>query len=321
LSGKNYQRVRFSYQFIFKIGELFMSDLPVLPDLSDQNDARPLPLIVAEKWNFPLAYVKTENVILYAVQDWIRGLTSAKEVKTIWADIKRRTNLSQWLDSIQPLPYVASDGKTYQRDFTDDKGLYLIAQHLRVTKARPVLDAIKKYLAEAGVFVDEARRDPGAAAEVFYEREYRKLIAEGFTPEEAQQWLDVRFNQKRTRRFITAVWSARGINKPRDFADLTNLVHRVALGMTATRHKRQLAIKDTPRNYISAADNATIQVTELTSGLLHEHRESLGKAELSEDIEDVRPVIDAARPELQRLFSSKPRRLPGQAKAKLPDEV
>jgi hypothetical protein len=297
-----------------------MSDLPVLPDLSDQNDARPLPLIVAEKWNFPLAYVKTENVILYAVQDWIRGLTGTKVARAIWAEIKRRS-VGQMSISTQQLPYVSSDSKTYQMDFTDDKGLYLIAQYLRVTKARPVLDAIKKYLAEAGVFVDEARRDPGAAAEVFYEREYRKLIAEGFTPEEAQQWLDVRFNQKRTRRFITAVWSARGINKPRDFADLTNLVHRVALGLTATRHKRQLAIKDTPRNYISAADNATIQVTELTSGLLHEHRESLGKAELSEDIEDVRPVIDAARPELQRLFSSKPRRLPGQAKAKLPDEV
>jgi hypothetical protein len=43
-------------------------------------------------------------------------------------------------------------------------------------------------------------------------------------------------------------------------------VLNVALGRTATHHKRELAVKDTPRNYVSAAANATLQVTELTSG-------------------------------------------------------
>jgi hypothetical protein len=60
------------------------------------------------------------------------------------------------------LPYVAANGKTYQMDFTDDTGLYLIAQHLRVTKARPLLAAIKDYLAESGAFVDLIRRAPEA---------------------------------------------------------------------------------------------------------------------------------------------------------------
>jgi hypothetical protein len=45
-------------------------------------------------------------------------------------------------------------------DYTDDKGLYLIAQGLRVTKARPALAAIKQFLAEAGAFVDLVRREP-----------------------------------------------------------------------------------------------------------------------------------------------------------------
>ena len=48
-------------------------------------------------------------------------------------------------------------------DFVDDRALYLIAQHLRVTKSRPVLDAIKKYLAEAGAFVDLVRLEPETA--------------------------------------------------------------------------------------------------------------------------------------------------------------
>jgi hypothetical protein len=291
-----------------------MADLTPLDGFPSIDDERPLPIVVAEKWNFDLAYIIKNGNYLYSIQDWIKGLTELQDVRTIWADIKRRSSSPELLDSIQQLPYNATNKRKYMMDFTTDKGLYLISQQLRVTNKRPVLKAIKKYLAEAGVFVDEARRNPEAAADTFdelaaYKREYQKLIAEGFTPEEAEQWLNVRRKQKRGRLRITAIWSERGIKKPKDFADLTNHVHRVALGRTATRHKRELAIKDTPRNYISAADNATIQITEVTSGLLHEHRESFGKPELTEDIDDVRPIIDAARPEIQKVFSQKPRRL------------
>lgn len=294
-----------------------MSNLPFLFDVDGSDKDLPLPLLVAKRWGFNLTYVKGIDGYLYSIHDWIYGVTQTSNVRAIWADFKRRANLSELLASTQQLPYTHPNGKTYQMDFTTDKGLYLITQHLRVTKSRLALDEIKQYLASAGVFVDEARLDPGSAAEELYDREYRKLLAEGFSPDEAQEWLDVRFKSKKQRRIITGIWNVRGINKPKDFADLTNQIHRVALGMTATRHKRQLAVKDTPRNYISAADNATIQITEFTSGLLHEHRNSLGKLELSEDIDDVRPIMDASRPEIQKAFSGKPRRLTGGDKPNL----
>jgi hypothetical protein len=227
------------------------------------------------------------------------------------------------MDSIQQLPYVASNGKTYQMDFTDDKGLYLIAQHLRVTKERPVLSEIKHFLARAGVFADKARRDPeGAAAEfqrVADENEYHKMRAEGFEHDEAIEWLDVRQKLKEQHLITTRVWKVRGISNRTDYAFLTNQIHRVALGRTATHHKRELAIKDSPRNYISAADNAAIQITEFTAVLAHNFNNSYGRQELSEDIEDISPIIDAARPEIKKFFSQKPRRLPGDQRPKIAD--
>jgi hypothetical protein len=292
-----------------------MSEKSLAPLSENFDDPQPLPLIVARKWGFSLAYHARSDGYFYAIQDWIKGLTGADKDKVtqVWGQLKKQRSILT-----QPLPYTAADGKTYQRDFANDIGLYLIAQYLRVTKERVALSQIKQYLADAGVFVDEARRNPGAAAdaldEAAYNREYRKLLAEGFTPEEAQQWLDVRGKQKRQRRIVTAIWRERGISKPGDYADLTNQIHKVALGRTATRHKQELEIVDSPRNYVSAADNATIQITEFTSGLLHEHRESFGKPELAEDIDDVQPIIDAARPEIQNVFSKKPRRLAGQSK-------
>ncbi|MCK6580036.1 MAG: hypothetical protein L6Q98_18240 [Anaerolineae bacterium] len=56
--------------------------------------------------------------------------------------------------STRRLPYTAADGKTYKRDYTTDRGLYLIAQYLRVKHDRPVLDEIRRFLAAAGAFVD-----------------------------------------------------------------------------------------------------------------------------------------------------------------------
>ena len=37
-----------------------------------------------------------------------------------------------------------------KREYVNDKGLYLIAQYMRVTQERPVLDEIRRFLASAG---------------------------------------------------------------------------------------------------------------------------------------------------------------------------
>ncbi len=273
---------------------------------------------------------------LYCVRDWVYWVSASQSSgKTpAWANLKRAINKDiakdieagkadekLTLKGLLNLQYleIQTPGGVQKMDFTDEEGLYQITQ--RMSDRSSTVRAVKTYLAQAGVFMGEAYNNPAGAADeldnVAYNRELKKLLAQGFTLDEAQEWLEVRRKQKHTRRFITAIWSVRGVNSRRDFADLTNHVHRVTLGLTATRHKRQLEIKDTPRNHISAADNATIQITEFTSGLMHEHKESFGTQELAEDIDDVRPIIDSARAEIQKAFSQKPRRLPGEQPRKL----
>lgn len=83
----------------------------------------PLPLLVAEKWDFPLAYHTLNGEYHYAIQDWIIGLTDAKNSRRIWSDWKRANTDSKVYDWIVQLPYKAKDGKTYQLDFTTDEGL------------------------------------------------------------------------------------------------------------------------------------------------------------------------------------------------------
>lgn len=110
----------------------------VLPTLSSaggkNNDSLPLPLIVAQMWTFPLAYVETEEGAYYAIQDWVKGLTGANDARHIWANMKRRNELFSTLnilDLCKKLPYVATDGKTYQCPYTTSEGLYRITQCMR----------------------------------------------------------------------------------------------------------------------------------------------------------------------------------------------
>ncbi len=97
------------------------SILSTLPNAGSQ-DQRQLPLIVAEKWGFPLAFVETEDGVFYAIQDWIKGLTSAENIRRIWSDIQRSGNFTELSDSIVQLPYTASNDKTSGLSLTSPPG-------------------------------------------------------------------------------------------------------------------------------------------------------------------------------------------------------
>ncbi|OQY57812.1 MAG: hypothetical protein B6245_15090 [Desulfobacteraceae bacterium 4572_88] len=129
---------------------------------------KPLPLIVAHKWDFKLGFHVAEGEHFYAIEDWIAGITesNARKAQIAWRDFRKR-DVSLRLTS---LPHLGPDSKQYQKDHTNDHGLYLIAQNLRVTKNRPALREIKDYLAKAGVFADNLRTNKDGARDKGAER-------------------------------------------------------------------------------------------------------------------------------------------------------
>ncbi len=178
---------------------------------------------------------------------------------------------------------------------------------LRIAQAVDFKDweHIRQFMADAAEErIDETARFPES-------KEYRKLIAEGFTPEEARQWLERRAHGIETRKWVTEVWRKREA-RGKDFAILTNIISDIVHGKTATVRKREsgLTRRDTMRNYDAATDQFLTALTEMSAGALHEWRDSIGFNELSEDVEDTRPIVDGARPGVLAAFSKKPRRLP-----------
>lgn len=184
----------------------------------------------------------------FAVQDWMRGLSGEENIRNIWAMFKKTSAGKQMLNSIVRLTYKASDGKTYKRDFTTDKGLYLIAQYMRVKQDRPMLDEVRRFLAAAGAFVDEIRRDndklmesvnnPDKMLDAFIEY-HRKRGKD-------DRWILMRIDSKIKRNQFTAALTefVRDELTPRHYATATDDAYRGLWGRTAAMLKGELGVSN-----------------------------------------------------------------------------
>jgi hypothetical protein len=222
-------------------------NLPTILTDNSESDL-PLPLLVAQKWNFPLTHVEAQPKWMYSVQDWIVGLTDANNARRIWSDLKRNTEEIQLYDSIVQLPRTASDGKDYLMDFTDDKGLYLVAQHLRVTKSRPLLASIKKYLAEAGAFVDLMRRKPETvvtSGAIDPDQAVDAVIEYYRSRGKNDRWIAARLDGKIKRAKFTAALSAAvcDVLSQWHYATATDEIYLGLWKRTSAHLKRELGLK------------------------------------------------------------------------------
>lgn len=178
----------------------------IIPHESVHADHRPLPLIVAEKWDFKLAYVEENSVFWYSIQDWIVGLlrTNTRAASVAWYHIQS-VNSTQLSFTVIQFPYTAKNGRKYKMDYTTDKGLYLIAQHLEVNKNRPLLKEIQEYLANAGVFVDVVRRKPETVVEAIDPDKILDAVIEEYKKRgKDDTWITARMTGKVKRAMFTA---------------------------------------------------------------------------------------------------------------------
>jgi hypothetical protein len=222
-----------------------MTQLPLITEDSS-NDNTPLPLIVAKRWNFPLAHIQTDDGLVYAVQDWMRGLSGEEDVSNLWFMFKKTDAGKKLSNSIGKFPYKAKNGRTYKQDYVNDKGLYLIAQYMRVKKDRPMLDEVRRFLAAAGAFVDEVRREPDKLVDAVSNPD--KLL-EAFIEYHRKRgkddrWIQIRMDSKIKRNLFTTALSefVQDMLTPRHYATATDDVYKGLWGRTAAMLKTELQL-------------------------------------------------------------------------------
>lgn len=275
----------------------------------------PHPERIAFLYNFGLPHEDRANVRYYSVNSWICGvgrIADARMANEQWNRIKRRhPQLAR--RSINILDHVAKRTPK-ESPYADTETLYLITQYMDANSG--IRDDVLAYLAQSGVVLGALLQNPDRAERVFAEladqKAYERLLDEGYEPEYALQSVQVRRHGKEAEKRHSTEWKNRGIKEHYEYGRLNNNVTEVATGKSATVLKRSMAIKTTPRDYLSPAENASIEFVHSTATVLHIQRDSQGVEEISEDILDIKPAADVLRPEIEKLFSKERRRLPRQ---------
>jgi hypothetical protein len=257
------------------IQEAHMSD-PTQNSVSfpihNPSDKRPLPEIIAEHYDFPLAYLDhNDGKRYYAVQDWIAGIAQAPNPRIFWSKLKNRLIKAGYV--LYPpwvqLPYRAANGRRYQMEYAQAETLYQITQRMDANTG--LRNAVLKFLASAGVELDEQRIDP--------ERAIDAAIAAYKRQGYSEKWIQTRILSKLARLYFTAAFTKSLKGKPQQwqYAVITDEVYLGLWKRSTAKIKAQLGLKknDNLRDNQSALALSYQMVAENLSGLKLDEKQDL----------------------------------------------
>ena len=219
----------------------------------------------AEEWHFSVVDV----VSVLTDQATPRGAS------TYWAVLKKRLKeegADQLLTNCKQLKMTAADGKRRMTDVAATEQLLRIIQSIPSPKAEP----FKLWLAQVGRERIEETMDP----EQTVDRAMQTYLRKGYSPE----WIHQRLLSIRIRNDLTAEWQARGVEKGREYAILTDEITRAWSGMTTGQYKRLKGLKKE-----NLRDN--MSTTELILNMLAENStKEISQREQPEGFEENREV-------------------------------
>lgn len=219
-----------------------MSDAAMLIQLELFDSTEPLPIQAANHWGFPLGILTYDGKLHYRVLDWLTGLVSANYAKQAVWDMRRPGSFfSDCLDGIHTVTESAPRHKPVEVEYVTDVVLYRItirAQDEVKGKKREHVAAIHRYLAGAGAFADEARRNPlKVAGELISyagqqrQKELGRYTAAGFGEREEVRKLRARHEGIATLTELKAIISR--LCKDARFGVIFNAEYQALFGMVA----------------------------------------------------------------------------------------
>jgi prophage antirepressor-like protein len=169
----------------------------------------------------------------FSVVDIVGVLSDSSQPRKYWNDLKKKLKKegSQLSEKIGQLKLKSSDGKFYNTDVLDTKGVFRLIQSVPSPKAEP----FKIWLAQVGSERLNEIADPEKA--MLRGADYYR--AKGY-PED---WITQRMMSIKIRKDLTAEWQERGITKEQDYGILTNEMTKAWSGLTIQEYKELKDLK------------------------------------------------------------------------------
>lgn len=163
----------------------------------------------------------------FSIVDIIAALTDAKIPRNYWSDLKRKliNEGSELHEKIVQLKMKAQDGKLRVTDTLDTKGILRLIESVPSPKAEP----FKLWLANLG----SERIDEVFNPEIAATRVVNYYRSKGYTDD----WIKKRLIGIVDRFKLIDVWKDGGIEKPIEYALLTNEIYKSWSDMKASEYK------------------------------------------------------------------------------------
>ena len=169
----------------------------------------------------------------FSVVDVIKALTDSSNPRKYWSVLKTRLNKegSELTTICSQLKMQSSDGKLYNTDVLDTKGILRIIQTVPSSKAEP----FKIWLAQVGSERIDETFDPSKAID----RSIMIYKSQGYS----DAWIEKRLKGQLHRFQLTDVWKSGGISEPMEYGVLTNEIYKAWSGMKASEYKDYKGIR------------------------------------------------------------------------------
>jgi DNA-damage-inducible protein D len=235
-------------------------------------------------------YDEEKELWYFSVIDVIEILTGSSIPKRYWSDLKKRLTMegSQLYANIVQLKFVANDGKKYATDCLETKDLLRLIQSIPSPKAEP----FKQWLAKVGYERMQEISDPGQGLDRV--REYWKRQGR------SEKWIQQRMSGQETRNKLTDYWKQSGVERPDEFALLTNIIHKEWTDLTVKDHKALKGLKSQNlRDHMSEAELIFTALAELSTRQIAETDKAKGLEQNSKASKKGGAVAKNARKELE----------------------
>ncbi|MBS1775434.1 MAG: hypothetical protein JSS64_04045 [Bacteroidetes bacterium] len=203
----------------------------------------------------------------FSIVDVIAVLTDSPNPRKYWSVLKTRLKKegSELATNCSQLKMQSADGKFYNTDVADTETLLRIIQSIPSPKAEP----FKQWLAKVGYERMQEIADPEQSLDRAREN-WQKLG-------HSEKWIQQRMSGQETRNKLTDYWKESGVEKPDEFAMLTNIIHQEWTGLTVKKHKDLKGLKSQNlRDHMSEAELIFTALAELSTRQIAEAEKAKG---------------------------------------------
>lgn len=228
--------------------------VPVSADEIDIEDEQELEFIMDE--TIRKVWKPKEEEWYFSIVDVCQFLTDSTDTKQYIKKMKQRDKelANNWGTICTLLPIPAADGKMRRSQVATAEGILRIIQSIPSKKAEP----FKQWLAQVGA----ERLDEIADPEKTMERAIATYRAKGYS----EEWITQRMRSIEIRKEMTDEWKRAGVEKPQQYAALSNLLTLTWSGKTVQQYKKFKGLhKDSLRDNMTNTELVLNQLAEIST--------------------------------------------------------